>query len=149
MTKQLSLKAKNNKQHFSTIQKIIISIIIIAMLATSIAVISVLIFTPEKRIKSQIELLATDYYKNYLYQNIADKNQTPYNIEKVLSNYAQEGFSSITLRDLLWHDVKKSANLASTAKKYCDINETTIKFYPEPPFTQDAYRIEYNYSCNF
>ena len=137
------------KKRFTLVQKIILGVIGATFITIIIATISILSSKPENVVTSKIEALASDYYENYLYQGILDSNRFSGNIEETLQKYVDVGFSPITLRELLLHDTKKSNDFASFIKNYCDENRTTIKFYPEAPFTKTSYHIDYSYSCEF
>ena len=140
---------KRQKKRFSLTQKIILGVIIITSLAVIIATASVLLSKPENTIKSKIEALASDYYENYLYQGILDSPRFSGNIEETLGQYVDIGLSAVTLRELLLHDLEKSADSRPLIEKYCDSGKTTIKYFPEAPFSKTSYRTEYSYSCEF
>lgn len=140
---------KIQKNRLSAPQKVIISIIVMAFIVIIIAVVSVFITKPENIVKSKIEALSSNYYENYLYENILNSDNFSGNITETLEKYTETGFSAITLRELLLNDTKKTADIAPFIKEYCDENKTTIKFYPESPFTRSSYRANYSYSCEF
>lgn len=96
--------------------------------------------SPSRLAKNELKNLAENYYENTFYTNIHDQEQ--------LSRYETSGLATVTLRQLLLSDKEKSKDLKAL-KKYCDENETTVKFYPISPFNKTDYRIEYIYSCNF
>ena len=137
-----------------------LTIIVIATLSILAYFIFSIIATPEFLIKREIESITTDYYENYFYRNILDNNSlnpddvtestsTENNLSDILDQYKNTGFPRITLNQLLLYDNRKNYALASSISEYCDLNKTTIKIFPEPPYTAKNYRVEYNYSCNF
>lgn len=139
--------SKKRKKHYSLIQKMIIGIII----ATSTIIIAALIIlffsNPERNVKNQISSLASDYYENYLYEKTisANKNTDP---SEIFGDYEKSGLSTVYLRQLLYyktHDKK----IIDFLKEYCDENHTSVKFYPEPPYSKNSYRADFTYSCEF
>jgi len=137
------------KKPISTIQKIILGVIGAAFIAVVIAALSVILNRPENVITSKIESLSSDYYENYLYQEIVNSDQFSGNIDETLQKYVEVGFSPITLRELLLHDTEKTKDIAPLIKEHCDENRTIIKFFPEAPFSKTSYRVNYSYSCDF
>ena len=137
------------RKRFSLVQKIILGVIVVASITIVIATISVLNSRPENIVKSKIETLASDYYENVIYQGILDSKQFSGDITETLQKYTETGLSPVTLRELLLHDTKKSADFSSLIKEYCNQEMTTVKYYPEAPFAKSSYRVVYSYSCDF
>lgn len=139
----------NKKHKLSPIQKIIIVIIISVMAITIGFAIASFFLQPENLTKAKISNLATDYYENYLYENLINSEKFSGNIDATMSEYRDRGLSTITLRQLLLHDQSKNASLANEIKNYCDEEKTTIKFYPDAPYSRNNYHVDYHYVCNF
>ena len=123
----------------------VLTSIAIVMLLVLVYVIFSLIATPEFLIKREIESIAADYYENYFYES----NEFSDSADSTLEKYSTTGLPRITLNQLLLYDNRKHYASASTISKYCDLNKTIVKIFPEPPYTSKNYRVEYNYSCNF
>lgn len=151
MTTKNKKKSKTHKNKFSNVQIITLAIIIISIIVVFISLIAAIIMQPERQIHGTIEKLASEYYEDYYYEIIINseefKNQPDLN--SVLGKYQEKGFSAIPLSELLLYDSQKNQAYANFLTKYCDENETTIKFYPDPPFEKTSYHTEYSYSCNF
>lgn len=132
-------------------KKVILTVIMLAVAIIIGTVACIQFLTPESRIKSQIEPLAADYYENYLYQNLinSDKYQALPDKTSAMEKYTSSGFNPITLRNLLLHNNHKNDDFTNFIANYCDLDATTIKYYPESPFNQNSYRTEIKYSCNF
>ena len=139
----------NKKHKLSPIQKIIIVIIVSVMAITIGFAIASFFLQPENLTKAKISNLATDYYENYLYENLINSEKFSGNIDATMSEYRDRGLSTITLRQLLLHDQSKNASLANEIKNYCDEEKTTIKFYPDAPYSRSSYHVDYHYVCNF
>ena len=132
-------------------KKTILTIIVLVIIIVAGTVVCIQFLTPEHQVKSKINSLATDYYENYLYQNLinSDKYQALSDKSSSMEKYASYGFNPITLRNLLLHSNHKNDDFANSIAKYCDLDATSIKYYPESPFDQTSYRTEINFSCNF
>ncbi len=122
----------------------IIVVIIIAMLVVAAAIAIQLFNTPERSVKSKIENIASDYYENYFYKKIVKNGTTD-----VIGKYKETGFARVYFRQFLLYDNEKYASEAPLIKKYCDENSSFVIFYPDPPYGQTNYHVEYNYSCEF
>ncbi|MBR2659035.1 hypothetical protein IKD57_04115 [Candidatus Saccharibacteria bacterium] len=138
------------KPDFSrTARKIIIVVIIITMFAVILFLLFKSFSTPEHIIKAKIETAATDYYENFFYTDITKYGTTEKSLAEIMDRYKDKGFSTVSLRQLLLYDSKKYADARDVVTSYCDENKSYVKFYPEPPYEQKNYRIEYHYSCDF
>lgn len=145
-------KKTNSKKHcFTNSQKTIICVIIAAMIAVVVALVCSFLLKPEDLVKSKISELSRDYYENHLYQNFISENSniSDEKLAETMSKYEEHGLASVILRQILLYDHQKNADVAPMIKEYCDEDHTTIKFYPEPPYTKTSYHIEYKYSCEF
>lgn len=132
-------------------KKLILFVIIFAMFTVIVAVICAVFLNHEARVKSQISALAADYYENYFYESLinSSKSQSDSNINSVMEKYNPAGLSPLTLSDLLTYDNQKNNRYAGFLSEYCDIDNTFIKLYPDPPYERTSYHAEYTYSCNF
>lgn len=141
-------KSLNQKAPLS--KKIIIVAIIVLFIVVAASVIISFFLTPEKRIKSELTNLATDYYENYYYDNLVDLSayKTEDELRAAMEKYERRGFSQISLRHLLL-EYRNSSIDTSLLKNHCDENRTFINIFPEYPYTKTSYHIEYTYSCDF
>ena len=151
--KKFQKKCKRGWRNFSknfhfTAKKIVIIVIAIAMGAVGIVLLVNLVFNNEAITKRKIEGLARDYYESYYYskvEGLAGKDKAA----GVMSGYAESGLSRISLRQLLLYDNGKNMSMLDEISAFCDTDLTSVKIYPEEPYGNRNYRIEYNYSCNF
>lgn len=135
----------------------ILTVIGLTILAMILFIIFWLIATPEHLTKKTIEDITADYYKNYFYNSILDNNNiTPDNIsehqediDRIFGHYKEPGFSRLTLRQLLLYDNQKHIGSMPELTKYCNLDNTLIKIYPDPPYNRDNYHVDYTYSCKF
>ena len=142
--KRMEQKKKQEKREnriFVIARRSILVVIVLAMMA----VILLLLFTsftkPERTVTNKIESITADYYENYFYDRIKDYDN--------LKNYTEHGFSKVTLRQLLLFDSERHADAADLLNKYCDGEKTYVKIYPEAPFGNKNYHVEYYYACTF
>ena len=142
---------RSSKKSIFIIRRTILTVISLAMLTVVIAIICIFIFKPENVVKSKISNLSSNYYENFLYKNIisSEAYSKSKDLDKIMEKYKETGFAAVTLRQLILFGAQKNSNLSSLLKEYCNENETSVKFYPEAPYTQSSYRTEYAYSCNF
>ena len=140
------IKRLNKLVRFS--RKTAIVVIMVSVVAVSIALLVTLLFTPERNIKGRIEGLSREYYETYFYDYFTQSIPAS-NLESVLEKYTERGFSEVPLRQILFYDNGKNAAAAEEIGKYCDLNGTSVRFIPDKPFGATNYHTEYNYSCNF
>ena len=115
-----------------------------------------LIATPENVIKNEITTITSDYYENYFYNKILDNNYLSTDdadfdastMENILGRYTARGFATVSLRQLLLTDNSKPDTTAYL-EKYCNLDRSNVKIYPEAPFSRQDYHVEYSYSCKF
>lgn len=116
-----------------------------------------LVVTPETLVKDEIASITSDYYENYFYNKVLDNNSLSTDnadfdasaMEKILKNYTNRGFASVSLRQLLLSDDQKHIASSEYLEKYCNLDRSNIKIYPEAPFSRQDYHVEYSYSCKF
>lgn len=136
-----TIKSRRERRMLMIARRLALSVIILAMLVVILAVLFMSFTKPEKMVTQKMEEIATDYYENYFYDRIKDYNN--------LDSYVENGFSRVTLRQLLLFDSERHADAASLLNQYCDAEKTYIRIYPEEPFSKKDYRIDYNYACTF
>jgi len=127
-------------------QKVILTVIILAIIAVFASLVCIPILSPENQTKSKISHFATNYYENYFYPKIFSGNK---NMAEVLGRYTNTGFSRISLRQIFLSNPEISDTDIDFLVRYCDENSTTIQFFPEAPYDKTSYRVEYTYSCSF
>ena len=129
------------------------NLILIIILAATATIVTVIIMAniskPENQITSRISALASDYYESTFYENLISSDNYSGNPADALSKYTDYGLSPITLRQLLLNDQVKTAEDANYLLEYCDENRTSVKFYPESPYSRTDYHVEYTYSCEY
>lgn len=128
--------------------KIILAIIVAAALAAIIAIVCLFLLRPEHQAKLQISALASDYYENFFYETMFESDNFSGDPAKALQKYESSGLESVTLRQLLLID-QSNTDTSDYLLKYCDENATSVKFFPESPYSRTAYHTDYTYSCNF
>ena len=127
-------------------RKLVLCVISVVFIGVIVAVVASLLFTPERTVKAAISGMATEYYEKDFYPMIADSFTSG---TADVSRYENYGFAPVTLRQLLLYDDAKNADKSKKVLEYCDENGTAVKFYPEAPYGQHDYRVEYTYSCTF
>ncbi|MBR3324279.1 hypothetical protein IKG24_01930 [Candidatus Saccharibacteria bacterium] len=158
-------KSKNPKSSLSRrtnqtpAKKIILGVIILSALAVFLTIIYGFIATPEFLIKKEIESIVSDYYENYFYPSILTNNHIDQStskssdpespISKILQKYQESGFPRVALDQLLLSNNQKYANKVEYLEEYCNLTQSNIRIYPDPPFEKQNYHVEYSYSCKF
>ena len=138
---------RRKKKPLSLVQKIILGIIVISSLLVIFYVIFAVLNSPERTTKAKISELASNYYENYLYEEMNKAgNEKP---SETLKEYEKIGLSIVYLRQILYYKDQSDTETVDYLLEHCDENKTTIKFYPESPFSKSSYRAEYVYSCDF
>lgn len=140
---------KGDHRVFVISRKVIIAVILVAMLAVILALLTSILNNPESLVTHKIESITADYYENYFYPRIETYGTTDKTLSDILSRYTETGFSRVTLRQLLLFDSERYASSADFLTKYCDPETTYVRIYPEEPFTKSDYRTEYHYTCTF
>ena len=135
-------KPSIRRKRLSTVQKTILLVILANVALVIFCVVFVETHTPQNTVTSNLETIAKDYYENYFFPKLDASTET-------MDKYHQRGFSSVSLQHLLIYDGQKNAHLTNTFSDYCDLNRTTIKIYPDPPYTKDSYHIDYKYVCTY
>ena len=133
-------KSKSDKSYRFT-KNTILTVIAFTMLIIVGFTIFNLIATPEFMVKRKMESIANDYYQNYFYNSVPDKEG--------LSHYTETGLSRLSLRQLLLYSDRKYGDTMDFFTNYCDLDKTTLKFYPEEPFERNTYYVDFRYSCKF
>lgn len=140
---------KRKQQKFSPVQISMFVVIGISFVIVIFWLIFSLINQPSSRVPRIISQMAEDYYENYLYEGISKADSFKNSPEKAMEKYLERGFSSVKLRTLLLFDNQKNEKYANELLKYCNGDATSVKFYPDAPYGQKDYHIDYSYSCEF
>ncbi len=127
-------------------QKITLAIIISAVILVITSILCIFIFDNERIAKNKISKLANEYYENYFYPSMSIEKD---NLSNVMDDFLETGFNNINLRQLILATGKNHSADANFLHKYCDENATLIKFFPEPPYDNTSYHVEFSYSCSF
>ena len=80
-----------------TPKNVITWVIILAAIVVFAAAISTIFLNPERRINSDLEALAADYYENSIYQRILTSGN---NAKDALSKYESTGLTPVSLQQL-------------------------------------------------
>ena len=142
-------KSQSTSKSFFSPRNIILAVIIIVTLIVCVTTVGSIFLKPEYLVPQKIEALATNYYENVFYENMLNSDQFSGDAKATLEKHNTRGLAIITLRQLLLQDQATTTDIADYLLTYCDQDTTTVHIYPEPPYTRTAYRIEYNYACNF
>ena len=134
-------KKERDRKVFLIARRSALFVIALAMLVVILALLFASFTKPEKVVMAKIEAITADYYENYFYDRIKDYSN--------LGSYTENGFSKVTLRQLLLFDSERHANDASLLNEYCDAEATYVRIYPEEPFTKTNYHVDYHYACTF
>jgi len=138
---QRTIKSRRERRMLMIARRLALSVIILSMLVVILMVLFMSFTKPEKVVTQKIEEISVDYYENYFYDRIKSYDN--------LDAYVENGFSRVSLRQLLLFDSERHADAASLLNQYCDSEKTYIRIYPEEPFSKTDYHIEYNYACTF
>ena len=151
MVKRKGRTTSQVRHRFNKTRIVIYCVIISASLCVIIATIISFIFTPEYSVKTKLDKMAHDYYSDRIYSSLANSEQFRQadNLDDIMKHYHERGFAMVPVRMLLLYDNQKYANYAPLIQKYCDIEKTYVKFYPDPPYGNKDYHFNFNYSCNF
>ena len=141
--------SEHDSKVFRIIRRTIIGVILLAMLAVILALLTSIFTNPESLVTHRIESITADYYENYFYPRIEAYGTTDKSLSEILSSYTDTGFSKVTLYQLLLFDSERYASSAALLTDYCDPESTYVKIYPTAPFTKSDYRVDYYYACNF
>lgn len=119
--------------------KIILGVILIATIMVVVTVLIAYFSNPERLTKNEFGALASNYYEDYFYEKITDA--------KALEKYKETGLSVLTLRQLVLHE--PSLGGTENVEKYCDLNLSYAKIFPQEPYGKKDYRVEYKYVCDW
>ena len=129
-------------------KKIIFAVLVLVSLSVVVALTSPFIFTNENLLKNEISSLASDYYENFFYDK-SYKDTPEEKLPSIMERFLITGFSSVSLRQLLYSTENTNSDLSNFVLSHCDENSTYVKFYPLSPYSKTDYRVEYFYSCDF
>ena len=143
-------RRKNSRDRWYLIAKrTMMAVILLAMFAVMLGALSLFFVKPENIVKTRVEEIAKDYYENYFYQKILDNAPSDKTMGEILKKYVNTGFTEVPLKQLVLFDNQRHAEAEDVFKKYCDLDETIVHFYPVEPFGVEDYRVEYKYACIF
>lgn len=147
----LAHSKETSRKAYSISRRAILVVIVMAMLAVVLAVLSKYFLTPEYIVKNKIENITKDYYENYYYPQLTAlvEMQDPISLAETMERYVTPGFARITLRQILLFDNERYAEAKNILTTYCNENATYIQIFPEAPFEKTDYHVEYHYSCDF
>lgn len=128
-------------------RRIILATIIIVVCLVAAVTICSFFLNPEKLVPQKFESLARYYYEDTFYEEMINSDNYSGDPEKALSEYKETGLAPVTLRGI--YLMNKENGDARYLLNYCDGEETVLRFFPEPPYARDSYRVDYSYSCNF
>ena len=119
--------------------KVILGVILVATIMVVVAILMAFFSDHERLAKNEFEALASNYYEDYFYEKITDA--------KALDKYKETGLSVLTLRQLVLHE--PSLGGTENVEKYCDLNLSYAKIFPQEPYGKKDYRVEYKYVCDW
>ena len=108
-------RKKTSKKRLSAIQKTILAIIISLFILIIGLVIATFFLNPEAIVKNKISALTSEYYENYLYENLKNSDQVP-DFKKAIEGYKDYGFTHVYLRQLIYY--KNDPETIEFLKKY-------------------------------
>ena len=153
MNRKPKQKPRRKKSHktISPVPLTILIIIVVVSIVVAIAFFFSAFTSTESIVKDKISALTKNFYENHLYVGVAntDSSADRNTFENIMQKYAEDGFGTIRLRQILHFNSGMPASEKDFITSYCDENRTYVKIYPEPPFSPESYRAEYHYSCNF
>ncbi|MBQ3263681.1 hypothetical protein IJH06_01015 [Candidatus Saccharibacteria bacterium] len=136
-----------SRKSYHILRRVIFVVIILAMLIVILATLLSHFSDPERLVKTRIEDIAADYYENYFYTKIESYTSQP--TEKILESYKDKGTQKYSLDYLLLFDGERHSDSAAVLTKYCDENDTYVKYFPVEPYGKTDYRAEITYACIF
>lgn len=119
--------------------KVILGVILIATIMVIGSILAAYFSDHERLAKNEFEALVSNYYEDYFYEKITDT--------KALDKYKETGLSVLTLRQLVLHE--PSLGGTENIEKYCDLNLSYAKIFPQEPYGKKNYRVEYKYVCDW
>lgn len=138
---------KTKKQNKNLINIILIMIIVACIIGVGALVFSKSYFATENQLQREIEMLAADYYENYLYENYFQKiSESDRRAE--FEQYINRGMNPVYLREILNYGKDNHPEAAKIFQNaLCDTNSTSVKYFPEEPYGKSDFRAEYKLSC--
>lgn len=133
----------------STTRNIVLIVIFALITTVGIAIAAAFLLQPELQIKQKFAAIANNYYENTIYESMLNSDQFSGNPADALEKNSERGLALVTLRQIILLDETVPTDVANYLEKYCDINKTSVRFYPQSPFSRTDYRAEYTYDCNF
>ncbi len=103
---------------------------------------------PARDAQKSLEELADDFYIDYLYPTVLGNNI--YNPSAEMPKYVDRGLPIQRLRQLLYYNDSATAKYyPSLANRYvtCDLNDTTVRYFPVEPYGPRDYTVTFQLSC--
>lgn len=128
-------------------QKIVLCLMITSAALVIFALIAFAYFYSDAIVKNRLSMLAQTYYEDYYYNNLTDNGTKT----SVLESYSENGLPMVRLNQLLAFDGHKYADFESdfvNSRYTCDLNNTTVKYYPVAPYGPQDYNVKYTYACS-
>ncbi len=124
----------------------LIGIVICSSLLIALALCTGMRKSPQEKAEIELEKLANVYYVEYLYPRLLGNLEN--NPETMLKVYYEVGVPTTYLRQLLHYNDDEYADLAKVFDKLgCNTNATGVKFFPQEPYGQRDYTVEYIWQC--
>lgn len=151
--KSLSLKAPRTPisayRYAVTYKNVILTTIAVLVVVVVVAVLCTALLNPERQITRKFDVLASNYYENVFYASMLDSDNYTGDPKAALEKYQASGFSPVTLRQLIYLGGDSAAADGDYLSQYCDLGESSVTFYPEPPYSKSSYHTSITYACNF
>lgn len=142
-----SRRHDGTKSSLTTVQKVILVVIGLAVLLVVLVTIFAFNFDTKYQVEAKISDYARDYYETYYYSKAFDNNQDT--AAAFLADYQETGLAPVTLRQMLLSLPDVTESDKNFLRQYCNENATAVRYYPEAPYAADNYRAELNYSCDY
>lgn len=151
--KRLSLRAPRTPisayRYAVTYRNIITTAIIILAIVVAVAVFCAILLNPERQIPRKFEALASNYYENIFYTGMINSDSFDGDLKAALQKHEAAGLAPVSLRQLIYLSDGAAASDGNYLAEYCDINDSSVIFYPESPYTKSSYHFRITYACNF
>ena len=139
-------KSKTSKPKITWRENLLIGLISTCAICTIVALVIESAFDPQHDAELTIERLANEYYVNYYYPAIIDKDSD--NPTTILESYNNQGLPVIRLRQLLSQTAHPEAESHIQNKFYrCDTNKTFVRYFPVVPYGAHDYNLQITYDC--
>lgn len=145
----MTRRSHSSRNRSLPIKNIVLTIIILVTITIGVAIAATFLLQPERLVKQKVESIAANYYENVIYESMINSDQYSGNPADALEKYTVRGMTPITLRQILLLDEAISTDDDKYLRAQCDVNATSVRFFPDSPFSRTDYHVEYTYACNF